>query len=105
NIVENCRKDKIAPLIMPNLANVLGSDLVQPRSVDIRDLLRRDPRSVDQEQIQRFFYGASVLVTGAGGSIGSELCRQIVECSPRQLILFDSSEYNLYAINEELREQ
>jgi FlaA1/EpsC-like NDP-sugar epimerase len=102
-IVERCRELGVEALIMPSLGNVLGSDLVQPRSVDIKDLLRREPRSVNADQIRSFFYGSSVLITGAGGTIGSELCRQVLACSPRQLVFLDSSEYNLFKIDEELK--
>jgi FlaA1/EpsC-like NDP-sugar epimerase len=72
------------------------------REVDIGDLLGRDPVPAQSDLLERCIVGQVVLVTGAGGSIGSELCRQILEQQPQVLILFDHCEYNLYCIHAEL---
>ncbi|MFO0678088.1 MAG: nucleoside-diphosphate sugar epimerase/dehydratase [Polyangiaceae bacterium] len=102
DIVGKCQAAGLKPLIMPDIGHALGSDVIQPRAVDVRDLLRRSPKSIDVPQVSRFFEGTTVLVTGAGGSIGSEICRQLVGFKPRKIILFDASEYNLYQIHTEL---
>lgn len=78
---------------------VTVSDL---RELDIEDLLGRDPVPPNQLLLSRNISDKTVLVTGAGGSIGSELCRQIFSLRPTRLILLDASEYNLYAIHGEL---
>ncbi len=75
------------------------------REVDIVDLLGREPVEPDPALLQANIQSQIVLVTGAGGSIGSELCRQIARCFPRKLLLWDVAEYNLYAIEHELRRQ
>ena len=80
---------------------VTVSDL---RPIDVEDLLGRDPIPPNASLLQRNIRGKSVLITGAGGSIGSELCRQIVRQGPRRLVLFDSSEAALYQIDYEVRE-
>jgi FlaA1/EpsC-like NDP-sugar epimerase len=72
------------------------------REVDITDLLGRDPVQPHVELFERCIRGQVVLVTGAGGSIGSELCRQIVTSGPRSLILFEQCEFNLYSVHVEL---
>ena len=72
------------------------------QEVDIADLLGRDPVPPDPSLFQRCIKGQAVMVTGAGGSIGSELCRQIVQSEPTTLVLFEHSEYALYAIHGEL---
>lgn len=72
------------------------------QEVDIADLLGRDSVPPQKELFERCIKGQSVLVTGAGGSIGSELCRQILSCGARVLILFEHSEFNLYSIHREL---
>lgn len=74
------------------------------REVDIEDLLGRDPVPPNELLLSRNVRGKSVLVTGAGGSIGSELCRQIKNLQPKRLVLLDASEFNLYAIHRELSE-
>ena len=73
------------------------------REVDIEDLLGRDPVPPDSALLGATLTGKVVMVTGAGGSIGSELCRQIAALAPRSLILFEHSEFALYAIEQELR--
>lgn len=75
------------------------------QEVDIADLLGRDSVEPDQALLTRCIRGNSVLVTGAGGSIGTELSRQILQLAPRALILFDHAEYNLYRIHHELEQQ
>lgn len=72
------------------------------RNVDINDLLGREPVQINDEEILSMFTGKTVLVTGGGGSIGSELCRQIVKSAPGQLIIFDIYENNAYDIQQEL---
>jgi FlaA1/EpsC-like NDP-sugar epimerase len=72
------------------------------RELDIQDLLGRPPVPPDRELMLRNIKGRTILVTGAGGSIGSELCRQIVKSGPAKLLLVDTSEYALYAIHNEL---
>ncbi|HHP7053163.1 TPA: polysaccharide biosynthesis protein [Pseudomonas aeruginosa] len=72
------------------------------QEVDIADLQGRDSVAPRKELLERCIRGQVVMVTGAGGSIGSELCRQIMSCSPSVLILFEHSEYNLYSIHQEL---
>lgn len=72
------------------------------QEVDIADLLGRDPVPAQEDLLEHCIRGQVVLVTGAGGSIGSELCRQILELQPTTLILFEHSEYNLYSIMSEL---
>jgi FlaA1/EpsC-like NDP-sugar epimerase len=83
---------------------MLGSAKVgQLQDIDLEDLLGRDPVSPDVELIDRCLRDKVVLVTGAGGSIGSELCRQIARCQPRELVLLDISEHALYQISTELK--
>ena len=85
---------------------VLGEVTVSAmRNVSVEDLLGRDPIRVDLEDVFRFINGKTVLVTGGGGSIGSELCRQIAEHNPKELIIFDIYENNAYSIQLELKEK
>jgi FlaA1/EpsC-like NDP-sugar epimerase len=73
------------------------------REVAIEDLLGRDPVAPDTELLTRNITGRAVLITGAGGSIGSELCRQIVRLRPREVVLLEQNEFALYSIDRELR--
>lgn len=85
---------------------VLGEVTVSAmRNVSVEDLLGRDPIRVDLEDVFRFINGKTVLVTGGGGSIGSELCRQIAAHNPKELIIFDIYENNAYSIQLELKEK
>jgi FlaA1/EpsC-like NDP-sugar epimerase len=89
---------------MPGLADIAQGkvtfDVVQ--EVDVADLLGRDPVAPSQSLLHANITGKVVMVTGAGGSIGSELCRQIIQLQPASLILFELSEFALYAIEKEL---
>ncbi|QXM06676.1 polysaccharide biosynthesis protein [Crassaminicella indica] len=108
-IIEECKKTKSTLKILPNIHELreLKEDLKEIladkiRNVDVNDLLGRDKVQLDDEKIAAYINGKRVLVTGGGGSIGSELCRQIVKFKPEKLIVFDISENNLYDIQEEL---
>ena len=103
-IVENLRPLPVHVRTLPGLADLAsGRVTVQDfRELDIEDLLGREPVPPQRELLVRNLTGKTVLVTGAGGSIGSELCRQIILESPRQLVLFDHSEFGLYRTHQEL---
>lgn len=95
---------KVAVRTLPNLSDlakgrITASDL---RELDVEDLLRRDPVEPKKDLLRKNIFNEGVLVTGAGGSIGSELCRQIIKQHPRTLILFEQSEFALYALHQEL---
>lgn len=96
----------VAVQTIPGIKDVIegtaSSDEI--RDVEIEDLLGRDPISPRSELMQANIYHKVVMVTGAGGSIGSELCRQIIQLHPTKLVLFELSEYGLYAIDRELQE-
>ncbi|HJW20917.1 MAG TPA: nucleoside-diphosphate sugar epimerase/dehydratase [Candidatus Limnocylindrales bacterium] len=77
----------------------------RPRDVSLEDLLRREPVSIDLDAVAGYLNGASVLVTGGGGSIGSELVRQILTVGPRQLVVLDHQEEALWALENELGER
>jgi len=89
---------------VPGLEDLMGGKVAinAMRPVDIEDLLGRDPVSIETEHVQAMVGGKTVLVTGAGGSIGSELCRQLVRFSPARMVLFDVSEFSLYSIEQNL---
>ena len=72
--------------------------------IELAEILGRDPVTLDWQSISHNIESKVVLITGAGGSIGSELCRQIAAVGPKELVLYEQSEYNLYAIQEELVE-
>lgn len=103
-IVDRCQEIGVKPLMMPDMSTSLGEDVFQPRPINIADLLKRAHKSIDRELVDDFLVGRIVLITGAGGSIGSELARQVLQAKPAHLILLDSSEYNLYEIENELRD-
>lgn len=90
--------------IIPNLRRLLNGriELSQIRNLGVEDLLKRKPVDIDKAGIRHLFAGKCVMVTGAGGSIGSELCRQIATCEPVMLVLYERYENNLYAIRNEL---
>src|SRR5690606_22201627 len=77
--------------------------ILQPKTIDLGDLLGRPEVTADFEGVARLINGKAILVTGAGGSIGSELCRQIAAFGPQRLILTDSSEFHLYLLDMEIR--
>jgi UDP-N-acetylglucosamine 4,6-dehydratase len=90
--------------ILPNLKDILQdkSFFTQLKNIDVKDLLARHPKDLNEERIKRFVAGKRVLVTGGGGSIGSEICRQACRYGASQVVVLDHSEYDLYLINEEL---
>ncbi len=92
--------------IVPGVYELVGGtlSLSRIRDVAIEDLLRREPVTLDEDAIARIVRGKVVLVTGAGGSIGSELCRQACAFGPRMLVLVERAENNLFAIHRELSE-
>lgn len=93
----------LSVLTVPAMADVLSGrvSVSQVRKVELEDLLGRDPIQLDDEGLHRLLTGRRVLVTGAGGSIGSELCRQIARYAPARLVFFEQSEYALYRIEQE----
>lgn len=91
---------------VPKISEIVsgGASVSQIQDIDLDDLLGRDPVPPHPELIERCITGKVVMVTGAGGSIGAELCRQILSARPRELVLLESSEYALYRVERELRE-
>ena len=106
-ILSTCSEAGIPARTMPGLYDILSGQvsISQLRNVDIEDLLRRDPVQTDVTAVREMLRGSRVMVTGAGGSIGSELCRQISRCRPEALILLGHGENNVFAIANELRWQ
>ena len=86
---------------VPQLTDFRGGD-IEVRKVDVEDLLGRPQNVLDRDAMARLVAGRRVLVTGAGGTIGAELCRQVAAFAPAHLTLFDNGEYNLYAIDLDL---
>lgn len=104
-MVEVCKATGLPHRILPALSRLLdGRAVLSPRPVDYQDLLGRSEVALDLAGLQAILTDRVVLVTGCGGSIGSELCRQVARFGPRRLVLVDASEYNLYAIAGELAE-
>ncbi len=105
HIVEHCSEVTAAFRILPGIGDLIdGKVSVRAlRNVDLEDLLGRDPVAIDTELLRRHITGRAVMVTGAAGSIGSELCRQIARLSPTRLILFEIAESPLFYLEMELR--
>ncbi len=104
-VADACGKKGIPVRILPTFRDLMTGEIhVRPvRGLKIEDLLGRDPVRLDPAPVRELLSGQTVLVTGAGGSIGSELCRQIAAHGPRELILLELSENNLFEIEQELR--
>ncbi len=104
-VVEICEGNNLRFRILPGVADVMDGRLhvSHIRDVDIADLLGRAPVQLDADAIASGISGRSIIVTGAGGSIGSEMCRQVVRFNPAKLILIEQAENNLFEIDRELR--
>ena len=107
DILNICKETNCQLKSLPGIAEIVSGEVNAGamRDVAVEDLLGREPVQVDMEQISDFIAGKVILVTGGGGSIGSELCRQIAKHGPKQLIVFDIYENNAHAIALELRDR
>lgn len=107
-IVGECQRCSVQYRTLPSLdainLNSVRVDAGLLRDVSLEDLLGRDQVKLQWDKIYSTLFDKVVLVTGGGGSIGSELCRQILSCKPNRLIIIDNSEFNLYKVDRELRE-
>jgi len=105
-LVDLCQAADVRPLTVPSFEDLMSGKVAvsQIRQVELDDLLGRDPVILDNAGLHRLLNDRTVLVTGAGGSIGSELCRQIAKFAPSRLVLFEQSEFNLYQIEQEFLE-
>lgn len=105
-ILNICQETGVKIRVLPSVADIIkNKSLLQNlRDVEIEDLLGREPITLVNENIGELIKGKSILVTGGGGSIGSELCRQIAKFNPSRLIIFDIYENNLYNIEMELKQ-
>jgi FlaA1/EpsC-like NDP-sugar epimerase len=104
-LMKACEQSKLNLKIIRSLVDRLEGDSHVPlRGIEINDLLGRDPVTLDTENIGKLLEGRRVMVTGAGGSIGSEICRQIAKYNPQSLILVGRGENRIFAIERELRD-
>ena len=103
-VYDIARKTGAECVILPNIDEVMSGNLhvQQLRNVEIEDLLGRDPVELDQTLIEKQLRGKRILVTGAGGSIGSEICRQVSSFRPKELIILGHGENSIYQLNMEL---
>jgi FlaA1/EpsC-like NDP-sugar epimerase len=104
-VVELCQGANLRFKTLPAIADLIAgrAQVQQIRDVDINDLLGRAPVELDTAGIAKFLDGRVVMVTGAGGSIGSEMCRQVARFAPARLLLVEQAEQNLFEIDRELR--
>jgi FlaA1/EpsC-like NDP-sugar epimerase len=104
-IVDECRKAEVETRILPGLFELINGrvSINQLREVSLEDLLGREPVQLDTASIAGYLEGRCVLVTGAGGSIGSELCRQIIRFQPSTILLLGKGENSIFAIDQELK--
>jgi FlaA1/EpsC-like NDP-sugar epimerase len=104
SILALCKDAGVRAKVIPGVYQILDEsvNLSRIRDVSIEDLLGRDPVSLDADLIRSFLQGKRVVVTGAGGSIGSELCRQVAQFAPSELLLVEQAEYPLFMIQQEL---
>ncbi len=105
HVLQMCKAAKVPSKTIPGIFEILGGDakVSQIRDIAIEDLLRRGVVKTDTDGVANLLHGARVMVTGAGGSIGSELCRQILKFSPDEMILLGHGENSIFAIANELR--
>lgn len=106
-ILEICKETGCKLRILPGMYQIINGDVnvSKLREVQIEDLLGRDPIEVNVNEIIGYVSGKTVLVTGGGGSIGSELCRQIAQHEPKRLVILDIYENNAYEIQQELKQK
>jgi FlaA1/EpsC-like NDP-sugar epimerase len=106
-IIQDCRQTGCQVKIVPALEELINgkSTVDQLRAVNLEDLLRRDPVKLDLAKLAGYLQGKRVLVTGAGGSIGSELCRQLCRFQPHSLTLLGKGENSIYEIEQELHKK
>jgi len=96
-IISYCQIPEVKVKIVPGLNKILNGDLeIKPRDVRSEDLLGRETVNINKQEIASYIKDKKILVTGAGGSIGSELCRQIISLYPKEIILFDHNENDVY---------
>ncbi|MGF6724946.1 FlaA1/EpsC-like NDP-sugar epimerase [Paraburkholderia sp. GAS41] len=102
-----CVRAGVRAMVLPALTTLTQGQafLSRVRQIDLEDLLGRDPVKIDTPHVEALLRNRVVMVTGAGGSIGSELCRQILRFEPAQLVAFDLSEYAMYKLTEELHDR
>jgi len=103
-IVDTCQSIGVPTSTLPGIHELLNGRvrLESIRDIKIEDLLRREPIQTDIQSVSRFLMGKKVLITGAGGSIGSELCRQILKCRPAEMVLLGHGENSVFNIQQEL---
>ncbi len=101
-----CQRAGVQTSTLPGIHEILNGQVSmgQVREVQIEDLLRREPVQMDVAQVMPWVQGKRVLVTGAGGSIGSELCRQLLQCHPAELVLVGHGENSIFNIQQELEQ-
>jgi FlaA1/EpsC-like NDP-sugar epimerase len=108
-VVRECRKRAIGVRTLPTVFELLQDHTAsisgQVREVRVEDVLGREPVVMELDRVGAYLAGETVLVTGAGGSIGSELCRQIARVGPRRIVLLDHAEDNLFQIERELQDE
>ena len=105
DILNICKETRCEMKILPGMYQLVNGEVSvnKMKDVAVEDLLGREPIKVNMEEIFQYLSGKTILVTGGGGSIGSELCRQIAGHGPKQLIIFDVYENNAYDIEQELK--
>jgi FlaA1/EpsC-like NDP-sugar epimerase len=105
-VVEICKRANVYVMTAPTLNNLVGGKgaPARIRKVAVEDLMKREPVTLDDASLHDLLTGQVVMVTGAGGSIGSELCRQIAAYQPAMLVLYEMNEYAMYRVDEQLRE-
>lgn len=104
NIFKECRGYNVFCRIAPKIADMMSNE-VAIKNIDITDLLKRDPKDLDEKLIDHFLRNKKILITGAAGSIGSELMRQAIRFRPKSMALLDNCEYGLYNIEQEISDQ
>ena len=104
-IWRTCTASQVEVKVMPDLGQMLDESTFKLRELQIEDLLGREPVDIDLDALSGYINGRHVLVTGAGGSIGKELSRQISRLGPARLVLLDRDESGLYYLNQELRRE
>ena len=106
-VIQICNQANLKALTVPSFDDLMSGkvSVSQLRAIELDDLLGRDPVILDDAGLHELLSGKVVMVTGAGGSIGSEMCRQIARFEPAKLVLFEANEYAMYTIEQDLKQR